>query len=54
MIYHNQWIRLGEKIWTIGGRLVAQVISIGDWILKTGSWDDTGEWVDTENWKDNE
>ena len=24
----------------------------GDWILKTGSWDDDGIWIDTEKWKD--
>jgi len=24
----------------------------GDWILKTGSWDDDGIWIDTETWKD--
>ena len=24
----------------------------GDWILKTGEWDDDGIWIDTEKWKD--
>ena len=42
------------------GYLITKLIAAGynvvlialDWILKTGSWDDTGFWVDSATWND--
>jgi len=37
---------------TIYGESAAQEATDANWILVTGSWDDTKEWNDTEVWVD--
>ena len=42
-------IKLGLSITSTIRNKVGSVVN---WILSTGSWDDTKNWNDLENWKD--
>lgn len=33
-------------------QFVYYTVTLGDWILEDGTWDDTGIWIDTETWND--
>lgn len=49
----NRPNKLGDYLSLQNIKLATSVVSIdGEWILRTGYWDDSGIWIDSEFWID--